>query len=64
MERAKRLIATLEHLVSTKKKRHIVGGILLSASIFLGGLAVTVMSTKVDEENVEELIDDDETEYY
>ncbi len=63
MERAKRLIATLEHLVSTKKKRHIVGGILLSASIFLGGLAVTVMSTKV-EEDVEEIIDDDETDYY
>lgn len=62
MERAKRLIATLEHLVSTKKKRHIVGGILLSASIFLGGLAVTVMSTKV-EEDVEEIIDDDETDY-
>ena len=63
MERAKRLIATLEHLVSTKKKRHIVGGILLSASIFLGGLAVTVMSTKV-EEDVEEIIDDDENDYY
>ena len=46
MERAKRVLATLEHLVSTRKKRHIVGGILLSTSIFLGGLAMTVMSTK------------------
>lgn len=63
MERTRRLIATLEHLVNTKKRRHIVGGILLSASIFLGGLAVTVMSTKV-EEDVEEIIDDDETDYY
>lgn len=53
MERAKRLISTLEHLVSTEKKRHIVGGILLSASIFLGGLALTVMSTNV-EENIDE----------
>lgn len=49
MDHAKRFIATLEHLVGTKKKRHIVGGILLSASIFLGGLALTVMSTKVEE---------------
>lgn len=49
MDRAKRFIATLEHLVSSKKKRHIVGGILLSTSIFLGGLALTVMSTKVEE---------------
>ena len=53
MDHVKRLITTLEHLVSTKKKRHIVGGILLSTSIFLGGLALTVMSTKV-EENVDE----------
>ncbi len=53
MDRAKRIMATLEHLVSTKKKRHIVGGVLLSASIFLGGLALTVMSTKV-EENINE----------
>lgn len=65
MERAKRLIATLEHLVSTKKKRHIVGGILLSASVFLGGLAVTVLSTRVDEgEIVEEFDDDEEPDYY
>lgn len=55
MERAKRFIATIEHLVSTKKKRHIVGGILLSTSIFLGGLALTVMSTKI-----EEIIDEQE----
>lgn len=53
MDRAKRLLVTIEHLVSTKKKRHIVGGILLSASLFLGGLALTVMSTK-NEENINE----------
>ena len=53
MDHAKKFIATLEHLLSTKKKRHIVGGILLSASIFLGGLALTVMSTKI-EENIDE----------
>ena len=53
MEHAKKLIATLEHLVSTPKKKHIVGGILLSTSLFLGGLALTVMSTKI-EENIDE----------
>jgi hypothetical protein len=55
MDRAKRIIATLEHLISTRKKRHLVGGVLLSASLFLGGLALTVMSTKI-----EEIIDEDE----
>ncbi len=49
MERAKRLISTIEHLISTKSKRHIIGGVLLSASIFLGGLAATVLSIKTDE---------------
>lgn len=53
MDRVKKIISTLEHLVSTRKKRHIVGGILLSTSIFLGGLALTVMSAKV-EENIDE----------
>lgn len=51
MERTKRLLLTIEHLVSTKKKRHIVGGILLSTSIFLGGLALTVLSTKSETED-------------
>jgi hypothetical protein len=58
MDRAKRLIATFEHLISTRKKRHIVGGVLLSASLFLGGLALTVMSTKI-----EETIDEEEYDY-
>ena len=62
MDRMRRLISTIEDLVSTKKKRHIVGGILLSTSIFLGGLAVTVMSTKVEDNEVME--NDDEYDDY
>ena len=49
MDYAKRLISTIEHLINTKSKKHIVGGILLSASIFLGSLAITVITSKVDE---------------
>ena len=51
MESAKRLISTIEQLISTKSKRHIIGGILLSASIFLGGLALTVVSARVEEKS-------------
>lgn len=54
MEYAKRLISTIEQLVSTKSKKHIVGGVLLSASIFLGGLALTVVSAKIEEESSDE----------
>ena len=35
-----------------KRKRHITGGILLSASLLFGGLAITVMTLKSeDDEN-------------
>lgn len=50
MEKIKRFVSTIEHVLSTKKKRHIIGGILLSASIFFGGLAITVLTTKIEEE--------------
>lgn len=49
MERAKRLLSTIEHLMSTKRKRHIIAGALLSAALFMGGLAGTVLSIKGDE---------------
>lgn len=32
--------------LDTSRKRHIVGGILLSASALFGGLAVTVLTIK------------------
>lgn len=58
MERTKRLLLTIEHLIASKTKRHIVGGVLLSASVFLGGLAVTVLSAKVEEKDEYEEIYD------
>ncbi len=49
MDKAKRLILTVEHLISTKTKQHIVGGILFSVSVFLGALATTVLTMKVED---------------
>lgn len=49
MNRLKGVMLALEHVLSTEKKRHIVVGVLLCASIFLGGLALTAMSTKIEE---------------
>jgi hypothetical protein len=44
----------VEETLDTKKKRHIVGGILMSVSLFFGGLAITVITInkegKIDEE--------------
>lgn len=36
----------VDSALDTKRKRHIIGGTLLSASLFFGGLAFTVMSLK------------------
>ena len=44
MGKLKGIVSTLEQILNTKRKRHIIGGILLSASIFFGGMAITVMS--------------------
>jgi hypothetical protein len=56
MERAKRLLSTIEHLISTKRRRHIVAGALLSTALFAGGLAATVLSIKIDERDEYEQI--------
>jgi len=45
------LIGMLDYVLDTKRKRHITGGILLSISMLFGGLALTVMTIKNEEEN-------------
>lgn len=56
MERTKKLLSTIEHLISTKRRRHIIAGVLLSAALFAGGLAATVLSIKIDEKDEYEQI--------
>lgn len=43
------ILYSIDNLLNTQRKRHIVGGILLSASLLFGGLAVTVITTKSEE---------------
>ena len=47
------LLAMIDYSLNTKKKRHIAGGILMSISILFGGLAITVMTLKMEEEKDE-----------
>jgi len=37
---------SIDNALDTKRKRHIAGGVLLSASLLFGGLAVTVFTIK------------------
>ena len=40
----------LNDMVDTRDKRHVVGGVLLSISLFFGGLAITAITIKEDEQ--------------
>lgn len=50
MERFEMLLALIDESLDTKRKRHITGGILMSVSLFFGGLAITIMSINNKEE--------------
>lgn len=59
------VIATLDYLLGTKRKRHIVGGILMSASLLFAGLAFTALTLKIDnDEELDELEEEREDEQY
>ena len=39
-------ISAIDSMLDTKEKRHIVGGIFISISLFFGGLAITTLTVK------------------
>ena len=44
---------TIDYLLDSRRKRHIVGGILLSISFLFGGLALTTMTLRPEEDKNE-----------
>lgn len=50
MERLELLLDVFNNVLDTNEKRHIVGGILMSVSLFFGGLAITVITISKEEE--------------
>ena len=50
MDRLEGILSVLDYALNTKKKRHIAGGILMSVSLLFGGLAMTILTVKIDEE--------------
>ena len=49
MKRLERIMASVENILSNKRKRHIMGGALLSASLLFAGLVFTILSLKLEE---------------
>ena len=54
MDGLENIISVLGYVLDTKRKRHITGGILLSVSFLFGGLAITVMTIKNEEDEYEQ----------
>ena len=44
------LVQILDYTLNSKRKRHITGGILLSVSLLFGGLALTAMTLRPEDE--------------
>ena len=56
--RLEEIMMSLEYILNNQRKRHIMGGTLLSASLLFAGLAFTILSLKLekgedDEERIE-----------
>ena len=49
LEAIEEIVETVEATVATKKKRHIVGGVLLSVSLLFAGLAVTAITLRTED---------------
>lgn len=54
MDRLDSVLTIIEYALNTKRKRHIIGGGLISVSLLFGGFAVTVLTIKDKEYENEE----------
>lgn len=50
MDRLEDILSVLDDALDTKRKKHIVGGILMSVSLLFLGLAFTVATLKTEED--------------
>lgn len=57
MEKWEENLSILDDILRSKKRRHITGGILISIALFFGGLAVTVITIKDNNESEDEVMD-------
>ena len=57
MNRLEAIISVLDYSLDTKRKRHITGGILMSVSFLFGGLAATIMTLKMEDNEREKCIE-------
>lgn len=54
MDRLEEILSVLEFTLNTRQKRHIAGGVLMSISLLFGGLAVTIITLKMEDNEDEQ----------
>lgn len=58
MRRIEGVMLAVEYALNNKRKRHILGGVLMSAALLFAGLSITVITLKNEEkESNEQLIE-------
>jgi hypothetical protein len=57
MDRLEGILSMLDYSLNSKRKRHLAGGILMSVSLLFGGLALTIMTVKSEEDEREKYIE-------
>ena len=55
MDRLEAMVSMIDYALYSKRKRHIVGGVLMSISLLFGGLAITVITLKEEVEKYEQI---------
>ena len=55
MDKLESIVSMLDYALYSKRRKQIVGGILLSISLFFGGLAITVITLKEDKRKHEQI---------
>ena len=58
MDRLEATLSIIDYAFSNRKRRHVIGGVLMSISLLFGGLAITVISLKEEKRDDEQRFDD------
>ena len=59
MEKIEMLLDLMEYVTKSRKRKHFVGGLLLSAAFFFAGIALTTMTISLEDDNQEEIEQDE-----
>lgn len=54
MYRLEEILSMLDSSLNTRKKRHIAGGVLMSIALLFGGLSLTIITLKTEEDQTDE----------